>query len=163
MRLSIYPDRGLVVTVPNRVAVERALDLVSSKADWIIKKLDVFAASPVIPRLTKKDFSLHKERALEAVSGRLRRIATFYQVNHRKVFIRDQKSRWGSCSKKGNLSFNFKIVFLPPHLADYLVVHEVCHLLEFNHSDRFWQLVAQTMPEHKKHRKELKLLGRSLI
>ncbi|NBS67881.1 M48 family peptidase [bacterium] len=66
------------------------------------------------------------------------------------------RTRWGSCSKRGNLNFNYRILFLPPHLADYLIVHELCHLKEFNHSPRFWALVAQGCPNYHACKKELR-------
>ena len=76
-------------------------------------------------------------------------------IKYNKVFIKSQKTRWGSCSALGNLNFNWKIILTSPELIDYLVIHEVCHLLEMNHSGRFWKLVASLDPEHIKHRKEL--------
>lgn len=77
-------------------------------------------------------------------------------ISQNRVAIRDTKSRWGSCSKKGNLNFNYRIAFLPPRLADYIVVHELCHLQEFNHSQKFWDLVSLAVPDYKILRKELK-------
>lgn len=79
-----------------------------------------------------------------------------YGFKYGRVTIRNVKTRWGSCSKKGNLNFNYRIVFLPKELADYLVVHELCHLGEFNHSQKFWDLVAKAQPNYKKLRKELR-------
>ncbi len=73
-----------------------------------------------------------------------------------RVAIKNTKRRWGSCSKKGNLNFCYKLVFLPPSLADYIIVHELCHLGQFNHSPAFWDLVAQTLPNYKTLRNELK-------
>ena len=81
-----------------------------------------------------------------------------------RVAIRDQKSRWGSCSQKGNLNFNWKLIMAPPQVLDYVVIHELCHLHEFNHSPRFWALVEAQMPEYavwkrwlKEHREDLYL------
>ncbi len=73
-----------------------------------------------------------------------------------RVAIRDQKSRWGSCSQMGNLNFNWKLIMAPPQALDYVVIHELCHLYEFNHSPRFWQLVARQMPDYEVWKKWLK-------
>ena len=73
-----------------------------------------------------------------------------------RVAIRDQKSRWGSCSRKGNLNFNWKLIMAPPQALDYVVIHELCHLWEFNHSPRFWALVEAQMPEYEVWKKWLK-------
>lgn len=73
-----------------------------------------------------------------------------------RVAIRDQKSRWGSCSQKGNVNFNWKLIMAPPEALDYVVVHELCHLYEFNHSPRFWALVSEQMPDYAVWKKWLK-------
>ena len=73
-----------------------------------------------------------------------------------RIAIRDQKSRWGSCSQKSNVNFNWKLIMAPPEALDYVVVHELCHLYEFNHSPRFWQLVARQMPDYEVWKKWLK-------
>ena len=73
-----------------------------------------------------------------------------------RVAIRDQKSRWGSCSQKGNLNFNWKLIMAPPQALDYVVVHELCHLYEFNHSPRFWSLVQAQLPDYEVWKKWLK-------
>ena len=99
---------------------------------------------------------MHKEAARALVHARLLHYNQHYQVPLRKVFIKNHKSRWGSCSKLGNLNFNYRIVFLPPHLQSYLVVHELCHLAHFNHGSEFWALVAQTCPTFKQCRREIR-------
>ncbi len=73
------------------------------------------------------------------------------------------KTRWGSCSKKKNLNFNARIAQLPDHLIDYVIVHELCHLIEFNHSAKFWALVAQTIPDPQNCRRELRHIARQTI
>ncbi|MCU0660293.1 MAG: M48 family metallopeptidase [Candidatus Pacebacteria bacterium] len=82
-----------------------------------------------------------------------------YKFKFNKVSIKNQKTRWGSCSKRGNLNFNYKIALLPEKLAEYVVVHELCHLGQFNHSQKFWNLVAKTMPDYLDIKEELKRSG----
>ena len=93
-----------------------------------------------------KDYMLHKEAARALVAARLPAIAATYGVLYGGVSIRNQSTRWGSCSKARNLNFNYRIVHLDEALVEYLIVHEVCHLIEFNHSEKFWRLVAQQVP-----------------
>lgn len=83
-------------------------------------------------------------------------------VNYGRVAIRDQKSRWGSCSAKHNLNFNWKLIMAPPQALEYVVIHELCHLIEFNHSRRFWSLVEERMPEYESWKKWLKNHGSEL-
>lgn len=99
------------------------------------------------PLGTKKYFE-QKEDARKLVTERLEHWNKQYKFKYGRVSIRNQRSRWGSCSSKGNLNFNFRIVTLPPHLADYLIVHELCHLGQMNHSQKFWDLVGETLPNY---------------
>lgn len=104
----------------------------------------------------RKEFIEHKERARAIVQQRIMHFNAFYGFSFGAIRIKNQKSRWGSCSKKGNLNFNYRIALLPERLIDYIVVHELCHLGEFNHSQNFWNLVAQTIPDFAERRAELK-------
>ena len=97
-----------------------------------------------------------RELARSFVKNRIIYFNNFYKFKINRIAIKNQKSRWGSCSKKGNLNFNYKIIFLKPDLADYLLVHELCHLGQFNHSKNFWALVGKTIPHYKSLHKELK-------
>jgi predicted metal-dependent hydrolase len=109
-----------------------------------------------LPRRNRRAYLKYKEEARRLVKERLGVFCGIYNLKYGRVAIRNTKSRWGSCSTKGNLNFNYRIIFLPPHLADYLIVHELCHLKEFNHSVRFWNLVSLALPDFKKLRKDLK-------
>lgn len=105
---------------------------------------------------SKKDYVKYKGQAVELALGRIKYFNRIYGVKFNKINIKNQKTRWGSCSKKGNLNFNYKIILLPEQLADYIIVHELCHLKEFNHSQKFWNLVAKTIPDCLELRNELK-------
>ncbi len=112
----------------------------------------------VLPRLRRgtKKFEEVKKVARARALARLSHWNLHYRHEFKRVFIRKQKTRWGTCSARANLSFNYRIAYLPPHLIDYVIVHELCHLKEMNHAPAFWELVAQTMPNHKQLRKELR-------
>ncbi|MSU73534.1 M48 family peptidase [Candidatus Kaiserbacteria bacterium] len=106
--------------------------------------------------IKRGEIDILKKRALALANVRCMHFAKYYGLTYKKISVRAQKSRWGSCSRAGNLSFNYKIAALPPHIADYIIVHELCHLAEMNHSSRFWALVARLIPSHKNLRRELR-------
>ncbi len=113
-------------------------------------------------------------RRLEALEKRYRnaarqqfesRVAYFHRItggNYTSITVRDQKTRWGSCSSRGTLSFNYRLIFAPPMILDYVVVHELCHLTHMDHSKNFWNMVASVMPEYKEYRKWLREHGQEL-
>ena len=107
-------------------------------------------------KLGKKHYLQHKNQALELATSRTHFFNETYQVVFNKIKIRNQKTRWGSCSTKGNLSFNYRILFLSEKARDYIIVHELCHLKEFNHSKNFWALVEKVFPDYAEIRKEIK-------
>jgi Predicted metal-dependent hydrolase len=102
----------------------------------------------------------HKELARALVLQRLDHYNQHYQLSWNRVAIRNQRRCWGSCSSLCNLNFNYKVLFLPTHLQDYIVVHEMCHLKEMNHGPRFWALVGEQFPEYASARLELRQLDR---
>lgn len=109
-------------------------------------------------RLGRKGVTLAKSsELLRLIEHRIDLYNRHYRFDFNDIKIKRMKSRWGSCSRKKNLNFNAKLALLPSELIDYVIVHELCHLREFNHSRKFWALVAQTMPHWKKLRKELRL------
>lgn len=162
LRLAIYCDGAFVVTAPRGMGESVVEKFILQKAQWIIGKLEYFknfSSVVLVRKSSKKEYAEHKERALVLARARLEYFNTFYNFSFNKINIKNQKTRWGSCSMKGNLNFNYKIALLPSHLADYIIVHELCHLKEFNHSRKFWNLVAETMPNFLELRNELKKSG----
>ncbi len=158
MRLSIYGDGAFVVTVPRIMSESLIEKFIREKSEWVIGKLEYFKKFPgtVFAKGSKKEFYLYKEQALVLAKSRISYFNEFYGFKVNKVSIKNQKTRWGSCSQKGNLNLNYKIALLPLRLTDYIIVHEICHLEEFNHSQKFWNLVAKTIPNHTEIRNELK-------
>jgi predicted metal-dependent hydrolase len=161
MRLTVYCNGSFVVTVPKETSASLIEKLLHEKSQWIIEKL-AFFKSIGIPKLTissEKQYVEFKEQAEKLAERRVRYFNSEYGFSFKKINIKNQKTRWGSCSKKGNLNFNYKIALLPQRLADYIIVHELCHLGAFNHSQKFWNLVAKTIPDHEGVRKELLKAG----
>lgn len=107
-----------------------------------------------------KHYLAHKELTRSLVHSRLKHFNQHYQLTYKRVSIKNQRRCWGSCSSLQNLNFNYKLYFLPTHLQDYIIVHELCHLVELNHGQGFWDLVAEQIPEYQKCVAELKLVDR---
>jgi predicted metal-dependent hydrolase len=110
-------------------------------------------------------YLVHKEAALTLVTSRLTHYQAIYRdqfgytLIYKKVTIKNMSSRWGSCSRKGNLNFNYRLALLPSELADYVIVHELCHLGEFNHSRKFWNLVEKAVPGWREGRAKLQQIA----
>lgn len=157
MRLTIKTDESFLVSVPWRLSEEIAMKFVAQKADWILQKINYFKnKKSTMPLATRKDYLQYKELAREIIEKKLKYFNQFYNFSWSAISIRNQKTRWGSCSRNGNLNFSYRIIYLPEKACDYIVVHELCHRGEFNHSKNFWALVAKTVPDYKKIRKEVR-------
>lgn len=104
----------------------------------------------------------YRQAAKEYIPARVAYYHQFIPGNYRQVVIRDQKTRWGSCSSSGTLSFNYRLMLAPPAILDYVVVHELCHIHHMNHSADFWHAVEQILPDYKEKRKWLKEHGTEL-
>jgi predicted metal-dependent hydrolase len=105
----------------------------------------------------------YTQQAKIFIPQRTEQLAKLLQTNYNRITIKDLKSRWGSCSQLRNLNFNFRLVLAPPAIVDYVIVHELCHLKELNHSKLFWLEVERFCPEYKQHRQWLKTNGQSLF
>ncbi len=158
IRLVVRAGGEFAVTTPRFVNQKVVEKFIHEKAEWILAKIDHLKKYP--KRQTKKEikesYKKYKNVALEIATKKVLELNKNYNFKFNKITIRNQSTRWGSCSRKGNLNFNYKIALIRNELADYLVVHELCHLKEFNHSKKFWTLVAKTIPNYMELRKELK-------
>lgn len=164
LRLTIKADASVVVTVPMHVSVVRAEKFVQEKMGWIEEKVGLMRMraakrpSSALPKGSKKDLEKNKDTALSLVHEKLAHFNLAYGFLWKNVSVKHITTRWGSCSKVGNLNFSYKIIYLSQELADYLIVHELCHLGEFNHSRNFWKLVEKTIPDYAILRKQLRQL-----
>ncbi len=158
VRITIGHAGEVILTKPKRVSLESAQSFLISKSKWVFQRLEKFKnlESSLNTKNTKKEYLENKDKALILAKSRIQHFNNIYNFKFNKITIKNQKTRWGSCSKRGNLNFNYKIGLLPSHISDYIIVHELCHLKEFNHSQRFWDLVAVAIPDYLNIRKELK-------
>lgn len=161
LRVSIHPGGGVVVTIPKKTPEEIVEKFLQEKRAWIEQKVNLMSKYQKIARikLSRNEKISLKQKARFFVEEKLNIFNTIYKYSWNTITIREQKTRWGSCSRKGNLNFNYRIALLPEKLAEYIVVHELCHLGEFNHSSKFWDLVEKTIPDYKQRRIGLKTTG----
>ena len=158
VRVGVNHRGEVVVTAGKRIPKYFIEAFVQKHSGWIREQLaerEAHSATP-LGAVSREAYVEHKEVALSLVHARLEHFNQHYGFAYNRVFIRDTSSRWGSCSSKRNLSFSYKIVHLPAELADYIIVHELCHLKEMNHSPRFWALVAQMVPNYAECRTKLR-------
>ena len=163
--LKIKGDGRIIVRAPLRMAARDIQRFVDSKAAWIEKHLGIIQQrqQPVGSAFTLEQLQQLADAAKSDLPQRVARFAALVGVTYGRITIRAQKSRWGSCSGKGNLNFNCLLMLCPEDVRDYVVVHELCHRKEFNHSPRFWAEVEKVLPGYKVHRKWLKDNGGGLI
>ncbi len=166
LKLKVYADGRVVVTSSPRFANEATAErLVRNNAQWIeraLMKAKTWTRTKPLQG-SAEEYKRFKKAALAIVRERIDRYAPIYGVHPIGLSIRNQKSRWGSCSRKGALSFHYRIALVPRPLADYLVVHELCHIRSFDHSPRFWQLVEKTIPDYRRIRKLLTRFGQEEV
>lgn len=164
IRLVVESDGSVTLTLPYRASLETARTLLASKRDWILAARERMRREPakLLMQGGTEEYEKNKETARRLIADRVRHFQTIYQVTHRGLSIRNQKTRFGSCSSEGHLSFNYRLLFLPEHLLDYVVVHELCHLKELNHSARFWAEVARTIPDYRERKRQLQAFSRDI-
>lgn len=158
LRLAVHHDGRVAITKPYFLSKAVAEVFLRSKAEWVKAKLEHFKnmPAPLVRPHNRQDYLKHKEEARALIINRLEQFNRFYNFKYQRISIRDQKTRWGSCSRAGNLNFSYRLLGLTPEAADYIIVHELCHLREMNHSVRFWALVSKTVPDYERLRRELR-------
>ena len=167
--LSITVREGNVIRAraPYRLSQKEIYGFVDSKQSWIRKQMDRLADE----RERVKEEGTFSRREIEELAGQLaevlpetvNRYAKELGVTYGKISVRNQKTLWGSCTGKGHLSFNCLLALAPREVMDYVVVHELCHRLEMNHSARFWRLVERTLPDYQVRRRWLREEGAILM
>lgn len=156
-------DGTVVVRAPLRMSEDKIDRFVREHLDWIEKQKDrIQELSGKRHVITEQERADGIQKALKIFPERTAFFAERMGVDYGRITVREQKTRWGSCSQKGNLNFNWKLVLMPQALLDYVVVHELVHRKEMNHSARFWAIVEQELPDYQKRRNELKKLGQFL-
>ena len=159
----IRPTGEVEVRCPKRCSKKDAEAFVVSKEAWIRKHLEAISAQPQVPALSEAERKHLAEKAAEVLPEKVRHFAEKIGVTYGRITIRSQRTRWGSCSAKGNLNFNCLLMLCPEEVQDYVVIHELCHRREMNHSAAFWAEVEKICPDYHSYRKWLKDHGASLI
>ena len=169
--LEVQADGKVLIRAPKGITKKVLMDFVNDRQEWIVEKWFLIekhrrkkAEAP------KPDYEGHPEieafyrrAARKKIIERTAWYAKLMGVTYGRISIRAAKTRWGSCSGAGNLNFNWKLVLMPPEVLDYVVVHELAHRKEMNHSERFWKVVEAEMPDYVERRRLLKVEGKKYI
>ena len=157
LAVQIRADGTVIARAPLRMPKDRILCFLSEKASWIrmqqgkMQEREKMRQQARIHLDAAQEKEL-RERAKSVLAQRTAYFARQVGVTYGRITVRDQKTRWGSCSQTGNLNFNFRLILAPPEVLDYVVIHELCHRRQMNHSAQFWQEVAQVLPDYRKRK-----------
>ena len=165
--LEVKRDGSVIVRAPLRMPQREIQEFIESHRSWIEHKCrlmekrraqSVSTGAPPVDEISGKEW----EKIREAFADRVDYYCKKMDVQVGRITIRNQKTRWGSCSSAGNLNFNWQLLLMPSELLDYVVVHELAHRKEMNHSPRFWAVVEKELPDYRERREKLKKLGKQL-
>ena len=163
--LQVNPDLTVTVRAPKRMADREIRLFVQEKEHWIRRHVEQLRQRTEqydkqgLKPLSYAELNELADKALAYIPERVAHFAEKMGITYGRITIRNQKTRWGSCSSKGNLNFNCLLMLTPPEVIDYVVVHELCHRKEMNHSKAFWDEVSHVMPDYEKARAWLKSEG----
>ncbi len=165
--IEIHPDLSIRVRAPLRMPQYRIMEFLEEKEHWIDLHLEKMrqrqksnADQTSRISISEEEIKQLTELAKEVIPQRVAFFAAQMGVNYGRITIRNQKTRWGSCSQAGNLNFNCRLMKMPPEVLDYVVVHELCHRKQMNHSRAFWEEVEKVLPDYRVTRQWLKQNGR---
>lgn len=148
--VSVRPYNGVRVAVPRGVSFARAELFARSKAGWIQKQVDKMKQMEAVASALKENQPLDRPAARRRLIDRLDFLALKYGFQYNRVFIKNQKTRWGSCSNKNNINLNVNLVRLPDELIDYTILHELVHTRVKNHGHRFWAQMDRLLGDARK-------------
>ncbi len=165
--LEISPRLEVILRAPRTATSMSIRAFFDGKAKWLDEHLRIMEnrikEMPREEKLSEEEIRRLKAEAKEVIGERVKYFADVMGVRYGKVTVRKQKTRWGSCSAKGNLNFNCLLLLFPAELLDYVVVHELCHVKYMNHSQKFWAEVEKFLPDYKRRRALLKKCKTDMI
>lgn len=160
VRISVKPDARVVLTLPRGVSERRGKDFVNHHQEWIIDKLQSLHEKGVADQEAQQnDYRAKKEIARKRLVPVIESWAQKMNLKYNRVAIKKTSTRWGSCSSKGNINLHYRLAFIDEELMEYVVIHELAHLVHMNHSNDFWGLVETWCPEWKDRRKQLRKIS----
>ena len=167
--IQVNSDLSVTVRVP-RLASQKDIErILQEKESWICKHIEEMKKKKekyegeTAEKLTYEELKALADKALDVIPGRVEYFAKQIGVTYGRITIRNQKTRWGSCSSKGNLNFNCLLMMTPSEVLDYVVVHELCHRKEMNHSKAFWIEVEKVLPDYRDADKWLREEGSQIM
>jgi predicted metal-dependent hydrolase len=157
--MRVRPDGDVRVTIPRGGSKAEAVRFAERHLDWARRQRSRVLQAKRPPEVDRE----LRRRAAEELPPQLLALAAAHDLTVARVTIRDQRSRWGSCSPKGHIALNYRLMLMPPHVREYILVHELMHLRQPNHSIRFWRLVEAACPAFREAERWLRTHGASLF
>lgn len=157
----ITKEQTIQVRAPYFTSKQLVQEILYEKKNWIAKTLSKLEMQKQhhIKEFSEEDQKEYREKARKMITEKVKYYSCLMNVSYNRIAIKDQKTCFGSCSKQGNLNFNWRLILMPEEILDYVVIHELAHLKEMNHSSAFWKLVEEILPDYKTKRKWLKEQG----
>lgn len=146
INLSVKPFKGVRIAVPRGVSFQEAMAVARSKSGWLKDHLERMALLEQQILALKQKPDINRDQARRVIVQRLDHLAARHGFTYNKLFVRNQRTRWGSCSARNNINLNINLLHLPPALMDYTILHELVHTRVKNHGPRFWETLEQCLP-----------------